>query len=160
MVSRLFFCILTSATPATGFCHGRRIGEQWVKCCLMSWLVTLVANSMLSFNQAECFRVSSVLMRGFGRCIVRTPCQQVQFLTFSPTHKACNKGRLIGLSRLLLGKKVWLLTHAPRRLVSNVCHRAAAACPAPCHNTMAGRTNKSTEVCVWGRRIARPHKMA
>ena len=40
-------------------------------------------------------------------------------------------------------------THAPRRLVSDVCHRAAAACPAPHHNNMAGRTNKSTKVCVW-----------
>jgi hypothetical protein len=28
-----------------------------------------------------------------------------------------------------------------------VCHRAAAACPAPCSNSMAQRTNKSTKVC-------------
>ena len=40
-------------------------------------------------------------------------------------------------------------THAPRRPVSDVCHRAAAACHAPCSNTTAGRTNKSMEVCVW-----------
>ena len=148
MVSRLFFCILTSATPATGFCHGRRIGEQWVKCCLMSWLVTLVANSMLSFNQAECFRVSSVLMRGFGRCIVRTPCQQVQFLTFSPTHKACNKGRLIGLSRLLLGKKVWLLTHAPRRPVSDVYHPQLPHVPL-LTATLIGDLRTSLPKCVF-----------
>ncbi|MDE1131140.1 MAG: hypothetical protein OSA49_06210, partial [Ascidiaceihabitans sp.] len=36
-----------------------------------------------------------------------------------------------------------------RRPVSDVCHRAAAACPAPRSNTTAGRTNKSTKVCVW-----------
>ena len=40
-------------------------------------------------------------------------------------------------------------TPAPRRPVSDVYHHAAAACHAPQHNTTAGRTNKSTKVCVF-----------
>jgi len=40
---------------------------------------------------------------------------------------------------------------APRRPVSDVCRPAAAACPAPQHNTTAGHTDKSIKVCVWRR---------
>ena len=36
-------------------------------------------------------------------------------------------------------------------------HHAAAACHATQHNTTAERTNKSTKVCVWGRRAGNPH---